>query len=44
MSLKTQNISTFLCCDISTHSNKILNTLENLNIRKINIKFNKREI
>ena len=29
MSLKTQNIYTFLCFHISTHSNKILNALEN---------------
>ena len=29
MSLKTQNIYTFLCFHISTHSKKILKTLEN---------------
>ena len=29
MSLKTQNIYTFLCFHISSHSNKILNALEN---------------
>ena len=38
MSLKTQNIYTFLCFHNSTHSIKILNTLENFTqIRELNL-------